>query len=199
MKIIQCTEKHLDELIFVAKQSFIDAFEKQTEPNNFQEYVSKAFEPTAVLAELQDSKSIFFFLQTDDGETAGYLKLRWDRSEEFFPTEKAIELQRIYLLEKFWNKGFGKILLDFSESYSREQGFEWIYLIVWFQNHGAIKFYEREGWAIFGNKDFQFGTEIHHDYALKKKLIAWFYNKERTFSSLYWGGAFLRKSGGLKR
>lgn len=170
MKIIHCTENHLDELIQVAKQSFIDAFEKQTDPDSFQDYVSKTFEPTAVLAELTHPQSIFFFLQTDDGETAGYLKLRWDRSEEFFPTEKAIELQRIYLLEKFWNKGFGKILLDFSESYSREQGFEWIYLIVWFQNHGAIKFYEREGWTIFGNKDFQFGNEIHHDFALKKKV-----------------------------
>ena len=170
MKIIHCTENHLDELIKVAKQSFIDAFEKQTEPDSFQDYMSKAFEPTAVLAELQHSQSIFFFLQTEGGETAGYLKLRWDRSEEFFTTEKAIELQRIYLLEKFWNKGFGKVLLDFSESYSREQGFEWIYLIVWFQNHGAIKFYEREGWTIFGNKDFQFGNEIHHDFALKKRL-----------------------------
>ena len=171
MKIIHCTEEHFDELLFVAKQSFIDAFEKQTEPNNFQEYVHKAFEPSAVLAELQHQESIFFFLQTDDGETAGYLKLRWDRSEEFFPTERATELQRIYLLEKYWNKGLGKILLDFSESYSREQGFEWIYLIVWFKNQGAIKFYEREGWAVFGNKDFQFGNEIHHDYALRKKLI----------------------------
>jgi diamine N-acetyltransferase len=171
MKIIHCTENHLDELIKVAKQSFIDAFEKQTEPDNFQDYVSKAFEPAAVLAELKHPQSIFFFLQTDDGETAGYLKLRWDRSEEFFPTENAIELQRIYLLEKFWNKGFGKILLDFSESYGREHGFEWIYLIVWFQNNGAIKFYEREGWTIFGNKDFQFGNEIHHDFALRKSLL----------------------------
>lgn len=170
MKIIQCTESHLEELIFVAKQSFIDAFEKQTEPSNFQAYMSKAFTTEGVLEELQHPESVFFFLQTDEGETTGYVKLRWDRSEEFFPTEKAIELQRIYLLEAHWNKGLGKTLLDFTESYGREKGFAWIYLIVWFQNHGAIKFYEREGWSIFANKDFPFGNEIHHDFVLRKKL-----------------------------
>ena len=171
MKIILCTENHLDELVHVAKQSFIDAFEKQTEPSNFQAYITKAFEPSAVLDELQKPQSVFFFLQTEENETVGYVKLRWDRSEEFFPSDKALELQRIYLLEKHWNKGFGKTLLNFSETYARENGFDWIYLIVWFQNHGAIKFYEREGWSIFGHKDFQFGNEIHHDFALRKSLL----------------------------
>ena len=170
MKIIRCTENHLEELVHVAKQSFIDAFEKNTDPENFQAYVSKAFVPSLVLEELRNSESVFYIFQTDENETVGYVKLRWDRSEEFFPTEKALELQRIYLLEKFWNKGLGKALLGFSETYARDNGFAWIYLIVWFQNHGAIKFYEREGWHIFGNKDFQFGNEIHHDFALRKKI-----------------------------
>jgi diamine N-acetyltransferase len=170
MKIIRCTESNLQELIEVAKQSFFDAFEKSSDPSNFKEYVRKAFEPAAVLEELQNPQSIFYFLKTDNNETVGYVKLRWDRSEEFFPTEKALELQRIYLLQQHWNKGYGKILLDFSETYGRENSFEWIYLIVWHQNYGAIKFYEREGWAIFGSKNFQFGNEIHHDHALRKSL-----------------------------
>jgi diamine N-acetyltransferase len=170
MKIIRCTESHLEELMLVAKQSFIDAFEKQSNPDNFKVYVSKAFTKEAVLEELQNPDSVFYFLQTDEGDTTGYVKLRWDRSEEFFSTEKALELQRIYLLETYWNKGFGKILLDFAENFGLEHDFEWIYLIVWFENKGAIKFYEREGWSIFGHKDFAFGHEIHHDYALRKKL-----------------------------
>ncbi len=176
MHILRCTENHINELIAVTKQSFYDAFEKTTDPTNFKEYVKKAFDPTAVLEELQHTESVFYFLQTDDNRTVGYVKLRWDRSEEFFPKEKALELQRIYLLEPHWNKGYGKILLDFSETYARKNGFEWIYLIVWFQNYGAIKFYEREGWHIFGSKDFQFGNEIHHDHALRKSLIRYPYN-----------------------
>ena len=170
MKIVKCTENQLDELILVAKQSFIEAFEKNSDPDNFKVYVNKAFTREAVLEELQNAESVFYFLQTAEGENVGYVKLRWDRSDEFFKTERALELQRIYLLETHWNKGFGKILLDFSETYALENGFEWIYLIVWHQNFGAIKFYERQGWAVFGSKDFQFGNEIHHDHALRKKL-----------------------------
>ena len=172
MSIIRCTEKDLKELLQTSKQSFIDAFGKNSNPENFKRYIKKAFQPKILRGELLAEKSAFYFLKTDDGETTGYIKLRWDRSEEFFTTEPALELQRIYLLEKFWNKGYGKTLLDFAENYGRENAFEWIYLVVWLENHGAIRFYEREGWEIFGRKNFSFGDEIHHDYALRKKLLA---------------------------
>ena len=99
MKIIQCTESHLEELIFVAKQSFIDAFEKQTEPSNFKAYMSKAFTTEGVLEELQHPESAFFFLQTDEGETTGYVKLRWDRSEEFSQPKKQLNYNAFICLK----------------------------------------------------------------------------------------------------
>jgi diamine N-acetyltransferase len=126
MTLIRCDETHLSTLLSVAKQSFIDAFEKDSNPENFKLYVAKAFTDEVMLEELQHPKSVFYALNTENtegGDMTGYVKLRWDRSEEFFPNEKAIELQRIYLLAQFWNKGYGKTLLDFSENYAREQGF----------------------------------------------------------------------------
>ena len=147
MKIVKCTENQLDELILVAKQSFIEAFEKTSDPDNFKVYVSKAFTNEAVLEELRNTESIFYFLQTAEGENIGYVKLRWDRSDEFFKTERALELQRIYLLEKHWNKGYGATLLEFAEGFGRDKGFAWIWLVVWFENQGAIRFYERNGFV----------------------------------------------------
>ena len=172
MTINPLNESHLALLLPVAKQSFIDAFEAQSDPENFKVYVANAFTEEAVLEELQHSKSVFFSLDTEGGEMTGYVKMRWDRSEEFFPNgEKAVELQRIYLLKEFWNQGLGKTLLDFSENYAREQGFEWIYLVVWLENQGAIRFYERYGWEKFARKNFKFGNEIHHDFVLRKKVF----------------------------
>jgi diamine N-acetyltransferase len=186
MTIVRCDETHLPTLLPVAKQSFIDAFEKDSNPENFKIYVEKAFTESAMLEELQHPESIFYAFNTENTENtvdegnpeaigkgplmAGYVKLRWDRSEEFFPNEKAIELQRIYLLAQFWNKGYGKILLDFSENYACEHSFEWIYLVVWLENHAAIRFYERNGWEKFARKDFMFGEEVHHDWVLRKRL-----------------------------
>jgi diamine N-acetyltransferase len=169
-------ENQLKVLLPVAKQSFIDAFEKDSNPENFKLYVAKAFTEEVMLEELQHPESIFYALNVENTENTegplmtGYVKLRWDRSNEFFPTEKAIELQRLYLLAQYWNKGYGKILLDFSENYAREHGFEWIYLVVWLENHGAIRFYERNGWEKFARKDFMFGDEVHHDWVLRKRL-----------------------------
>jgi diamine N-acetyltransferase len=168
--IIRCTEKDLKELLKISKQCFIDAFEKVSNPDNFKKYVKTAFQPKILRGELLDEKSAFYFIKTDAGETAGYLKMRWDRSEDFFPDEKALELQRIYFLEPFWGQGLGKTLLSFAENFGHDKGFKWIYLIVWCENHKAIKFYEREGWTLFGRKDFQFGDEIHHDFALRKEV-----------------------------
>jgi diamine N-acetyltransferase len=170
MKIIQCNLRHTDELLQISKQTFYDAFEKPSNPDNFKAYVTKAFTPSVVEAELKNPDSVFYFFKNNAEETIGYVKLRWDRSEEFFPTERALELQRIYLLEKFWNKGYGKTLLNFCEDYGKKHGFLWIWLCVWLENDGAIRFYEREGWEKFGRKDFPFGNEIHNDFVLRKKL-----------------------------
>lgn len=170
MKVIRCDVNHLNEYQQVARQSFIDAFEKVSEPKSFKNYISTAFELDILRGELEDTKTAIYFLQTDNGESTGYIKLRWDRSEEFFGAEPALELQRIYLLERFWNKGYGKILLDFSENFAIENAFQWIWLVVWFENHGAIRFYERQGWEKFATKNFQFGDEIHVDPVFKKKL-----------------------------
>lgn len=171
MHIIRCNETHLDEYRLVAHQSFIDAFEKVSEPESFKKYIEAAFLPDVLRGEFLDEKIAIYFLKTRDGDTAGYLKLRWDRSEEFFPNEKALELQRIYLLEQYWGKGYGKILLDYCEKYAYEHDFAWIWLVVWSENYGAIRFYEREGWEKFAQKDFQFGNEIHRDPVLRKYLL----------------------------
>ena len=168
--IHHCTERDAAELENVARQSFKDAFEKVNEPTAFEAYVAKAFDPSVILEELRHEATHFYFLKNADGETVGYLKLRWDRSEEFFPTERALELQRIYLLEKHWNKGYGATLLEFAEGFGRTNGFAWIWLVVWFENHGAIRFYEKQGWEKFARKEFHFGSEIHNDYVLRKKL-----------------------------
>ena len=170
MHIIRCNETHLDEYQMVARQSFIDAFEKVSEPESFKKYTETAFLPDVLRGDLLDAQTAIYLLKMRDGETAGYVKLRWDRSEEFFPNEKAIELQRIYLLESYWGKGLGKILLDYCEKYGKEHDFTWIWLVVWSENYDAIRFYEREGWEKFAQKDFQFGNEIHHDPVFRKYL-----------------------------
>jgi diamine N-acetyltransferase len=153
----------------VAKQSFIDAFEAVSHPENFKLYIKNAFNTKTLKEELENSNNSYYLVEVEN-ITIGYFKLREGTAAEFFEDEKAIELQRIYILKEFWNKGYGKKILEFIEDYALQNGFHWLFLLVWFENHGAIKFYEREGYEHFAMKDFQFGDEVHHDKVFRKKL-----------------------------
>ena len=96
-EIIECNARHADELLALAKQTFIEAFEKVSDPANFKLYVEQTFTPSVIAEELAHKESIFFIIRTAENENAGYIKLRWDRGKEFFPNEESIELQRIYV------------------------------------------------------------------------------------------------------
>ncbi len=170
-EIIECNASHAEELLALAKQTFIEAFEKVSDPDNFKLYLAKTFTPSVMAEELAHAASIFFIIRNADKENVGYVKLRWDRGKELFPNVESVELQRIYVLEKYWHKGYGKVLLECAERYaSYRDRIKWIYLIVWCENQSAIQFYERHYWKQWGTKDFQFGNEIHHDVVMRKNI-----------------------------
>ncbi len=169
MQFIKLNPKDVKELLFVAKNSFIDAFEAVSDPTNFQLYIKNAFSLSTLQEELENSLNAYYFIKVGK-EKIGYFKLRKGTSAEFFEKENAIELQRIYLLKEFWNKGYGKKVILHCEQLAMEEGYDWIFLLVWFENHGAIKFYEKNGYEMFARKHFQFGDEVHNDYVFRKKL-----------------------------
>ena len=166
-----CTEADSAELLALSFQTFEEAYKDTNDPENYALYVKKSFTLAVIQMELAEPKSFFFFLRTDDtNDIIGYLKLRSDRSEEFFPSEPALELQRIYIKKAFWRSGYGKVLLAFAENYAHENKFKWLWLVVFNKNDAAIRFYTREGYTVFANKAFQFGDEIHDDFAMRKMI-----------------------------
>ena len=167
-----CTPSNSVELREVAFQTFEEAYKDINDPVNYELYIKKSFTLAAIQAELAEPKSVFFFLREDNtNDIIGYLKLRSDRSEEFFPSEPALELQRIYIKKALWRHGYGKTLLAYAENYARENAFKWLWLVVYNKNDSAIRFYTREGYEIFANKAFSFGDEIHDDFAMRKMIL----------------------------
>lgn len=169
MEMIKAT---IDDLLVykaVASETFYDAYVKDTDPSDLQKYMSENFTDEMLREELNDPHGVIFFLKNAGENILGYIKLRWNTSHLLL-TGWAIELQRIYVLKEFYNKGYGKVLIDFAEQYGRQHGYEWIWLCVWAENHGAIRFYERAGWEKFGMTKFKFGDTIYDDPVFKKRL-----------------------------
>lgn len=168
MEIVKFTIDDLDIYQSVARQTFYDAYERNTDAENLQKYIDDNFSLPVVTAELHDPDCALFYLR-DGNNIVGYIKLRWNTSHDLLEG-KAIELQRIYVVKEYYGKGYGKILLDHAEQYGRENGFDWIWLCVWYENAGAIRFYEREGWKKFGMTRFKFGDVVYDDPVFKKRL-----------------------------
>jgi len=169
MEIVRVTIDELKQYRSLARKTFLETYESNTDPQQLKDYMEEHFSNEASVAELAGDECAVFFLKDDNGETVGYCKLRWDTTHELLEPN-AMELQRIYVLGEYQGNGYGKLLLKHAEQYGREHGFDWIWLCVYYENHGAIRFYEREGWVKFGIKEFKFGDGVYLDPVMKKKL-----------------------------
>jgi GNAT superfamily N-acetyltransferase len=169
IEIFQFDEHHLTELTALSLQTFIDGFQKVTNPEPFQNYIVKAFATETMREEITHPQAVFYGLRVS-GELAGYWKLRWDRYTDFNAPKPMLELQRIYFLEKYWSQGLGKNALQWIEQFAKDHSFKSVILLAYTENHAARRFYFREGYRDIGRADFQFGGEIHKDFVMCKNL-----------------------------
>ena len=156
-------------LSHLSRQSFQEAFEKDNDPDYFQQYLDRAFSPSQMKGELEDPNS-FFFVARERGIAAGYVKLVKDKHPISFPMQRATELQRIYVLNRYQGKKIGKMLMEKALDVARSIPSELIWLGVWEHNPRAIKFYQSFGFVEFGTHGFPMGPEIQTDILMKKIL-----------------------------
>jgi len=163
---------HPDEwktLLDISRQTFIEAYGKDTNAADLQLYVSQNITASILKQQLNNPKIRFFFLK-NESDVIAYAKLRWDRPHEHFQETSAIELEHLYTKKVYWGKGYGSQLLDHCVEFAKAQGFAWLWLLVWHENAAAIRFYQRHGFKQFGFQHFTFGTEITNDWIMKKEL-----------------------------
>ena len=103
-------------------------------------------------------------------EILGYLKLNFKDAQTEKVEENYFEIERIYVLKAFLGQKIGQILFDKAIEIGREKNLEYVWLGVWEENHRAIKFYEKNGFKIFGKHDFVLGKDVQTDLLMKLKL-----------------------------
>jgi ribosomal protein S18 acetylase RimI-like enzyme len=149
--------------------TFYEAYYEQDDSRDLANYVIKSFNPVRIEDELNDANSTFFIAELN-GKAVGYAKLRENLPVDCLKNENAVELQRIYILERAKGKGVGGELLNRCFTAARAKGYETIWLGVWEQNPAAIKFYEKTGFVKIGEMQFPYGETVGTNYVLKMKL-----------------------------
>src|SRR5690554_1537806 len=107
IRIKQCNREDLEILQEISIETFNDTFKDQNSPENMKAYLERAFNAKQLEKELSNISSEFFFLYFND-ELAGYLKVNINDAQSEKMGDESLEIERIYIRNKFQRKGFGK-------------------------------------------------------------------------------------------
>lgn len=153
----------------LATVTFYEAYFENDEANDLANYVLDSFEVEKIRAEIADPDFTFFLIYRNE-KAVGYAKLRRNSPIDCVTDKNAVELQRIYILERVYGKGIGEILLAHCLKTAKESGFSTLWLGVWEQNKRAQRFYEKHGFVRVGSLNFPYGDSVGINFVLKIEL-----------------------------
>lgn len=161
-----CNIEDLDELVEISRVTFVDAFEKLNNPDDFNNYLAKAFSIERIKSELLDTNIQFYFTYLNDS-LVGYFKLNEGEAQTESFKEDTLELERIYVLQHFQGKQIGKAMLYKAIAIANAKKASFLWLGVWEKNKEAIKFYERYGFKKFMTHPYLIGKDKQTDWLMK--------------------------------
>ncbi|MGE7998040.1 GNAT family N-acetyltransferase [Lysinibacillus sp. NPDC093190] len=170
VKLAKCSIGDLIKLQEVSIETFNDTFKDQNSPENMKTYLEKAFNTIRLEKELSNPNSEFYFIYYDE-ETAGYLKVNVNEAQSEQMVDESLEIERIYIRNKYQGKGLGKHLINKAMEIAVAQNKKSIWLGVWEKNDNAIGFYKKIGFIQTGAHSFYMGDEEQIDIIMTKTLI----------------------------
>jgi len=167
--IKKCTISDLDELLWISETTFYEAFVSKNTEEAMSSYMKQAFNLQQLKSELENQESAFYFAY-HTGKLSGYFKISTGNAQVEKYSEKTIELARIYVIKEFRNLKIGEQMLQKAIVMGEAINAEFIWLGVWDRNPEAIRFYERHGFAKYGQHPFIMGKEEQTDLLYRRYL-----------------------------
>ncbi|MFV0591939.1 MAG: GNAT family N-acetyltransferase [Draconibacterium sp.] len=167
--IQKVTLNEIVQLQEIGKQTFYETFAGSNSVKDMQKYLDKSFSETKLTAELTDKDSVFFFAKHVNN-VIGYLKVNFGQSQTELKDDKALEIERIYVLRQFHGKKVGQMLYDQAIEIARQKNAEYVWLGVWEENPRAISFYKKNGFVEFDKHVFKLGNDEQTDIMMKLLL-----------------------------
>lgn len=170
INIKKCTLEDSRKLQEISYETFKDTFKDQNSPENMDAYLERAFNLKQLEKELSNISSQFFFVYFNN-EVAGYLKVNTNDAQSEEMGDESLEIERIYIKNKFQKHGFGKYLLNKAMEIAMERNKKKIWLGVWEKNENALAFYKKLGFVQTGAHSFYMGDEEQMDFIMTKTLV----------------------------
>jgi diamine N-acetyltransferase len=154
IKIIPTQGQDIEMLKNIGIQSYKEHFSAIWTSEGIDKYLEEQFNTQKLYDELMGSSTVYFIAFFEE-KPIGFIKLNFN---QFIPKqneETGLELQKIYFLNNFAGKGLGKTMFNFIKDYALEKREKSIWLDVLKTNTKAKKFYERQGFQVVDELDFE--------------------------------------------
>jgi len=169
IEIRKVTINDLDQLQKIGRQTFYETFASGNTEDNMNKYLDESFSDTKLTTELSDNNAEFYFA-TLDNNVIGYLKINFGKSQTELQDEKAVEIERIYVLKEYHGKNVGQLLYNKAINIAKQKNADYVWLGVWEENPRAINFYKKNGFVEFDKHIFKLGNDEQTDIMMKLKL-----------------------------
>lgn len=157
--IVKATEEDSQILTDIGRISFKESHGRSAANEEIEMYLKENYTSDVFKNELNDPQNIYHIIYVDN-QPAGYSKIILNVHHANIQKENVTKLDRLYLLEKFYDLKLGYELFNFNIELSKKKNQAGIWLFVWKENHRAVNFYKKTGFEIIGSYDFKL-TDTH--------------------------------------
>lgn len=169
IKEISNSAEDIKTLQAIAKQTFTETFGSQNTAEDLAKFLNEEYDFNKLKAEVENPESFYYFYYFED-ELAGYLKLNVGAAQTESDYPEALEIQRIYVLQKYQGKRIGLAMMQQALVIAEELKKPQVWLGVWENNFKAQAFYQKSGFKKVGSHDFILGDDRQTDHILLKTL-----------------------------
>ncbi len=160
----------VEETVEVAVKTFRQSHGTSASEKDIDRYISNYLTVDQFAKELNEEQNVFHLLMQDKA-VIGYSKISLNSPQKNISSNRVTKLERLYILERFYHKGLGKLLLQHNIELAVQHKQEFIWLYVWTENEKAVQFYKRNAFKIIGSHDFQISeTHTNPNHVMLKKL-----------------------------
>lgn len=168
--IRRCTGADAAALALIGQCTFLETYADILPGTAIIAHCSKAHSLKLYTDWLADSAFQHWLAEAPGGAPVGFMVVAPPDLPLPGVSDKDAEIKRIYLLSKFQGAGVGKRLIEEAVSHAAERQAKRLLLGVYAQNHAAIAFYERSGFAQVGARSFHVGGNDYDDFIMGRTL-----------------------------
>ena len=165
--IRRATDRDAEALSAIGAVTFTETFAHLYPPEDLRTFLAEAYGLERTRADLAHPRKASWLVESGV-DVVGYATAGTCELPHPDVGPRSIELKRFYLLKSHQNGGIGGRLWTEVMTWMLAQDPADLWIGVWSENHGAQRFYARQGFERVGEYGFRVGSIVDHEFILRR-------------------------------